>query len=276
MASIHVLIGCAFLALLLARMNTFGPGPLPMTTHVPPPTLVLLSTGTPGGSAPPLDTQFNRQETCATVSLLHICPLLSDSARDTTIMFASPSGLVPGALPFQYQPGLEYQSGFPEMATAACYSSEEPVNPALPRGSVCIIIGNNRTKKALVGQRAIVRRAVGLGGWHHCVLEADGSEVKLQVRLSEADRREHQRNWGLHAGGGQAVACAAESGARVSQLAIVALLTAAHPAALLLPCNAQRNALHVLEYGPVVAAAEAADPSGSSSDTEARGPQIGE
>lgn len=41
--------------------------------------------------------------------------------------------------------------------------------PCLPRRTVVLISGNNRTKKSLVGQQAIVKRAVGLGGWHHCV-----------------------------------------------------------------------------------------------------------
>lgn len=31
------------------------------------------------------------------------------------------------------------------------------------------IVGNARTKAGLIGQRAIVRRAVGLGGWHWLV-----------------------------------------------------------------------------------------------------------
>ncbi|WIA19726.1 hypothetical protein OEZ85_005652 [Tetradesmus obliquus] len=49
----------------------------------------------------------------------------------------------------------------------------------LPRQTKVIVIGNNRTKRALIGQTAVVKKAVGLGGWHFLVL-ANGEEVKLQ------------------------------------------------------------------------------------------------
>ncbi|KAF6260007.1 hypothetical protein COO60DRAFT_939211 [Scenedesmus sp. NREL 46B-D3] len=39
----------------------------------------------------------------------------------------------------------------------------------LPRHTKVIVTGNNRTKRALVGQTAVVKKAVGLGGWHFLV-----------------------------------------------------------------------------------------------------------
>ncbi len=41
------------------------------------------------------------------------------------------------------------------------------------------IVGNNRTKAAYIGLRAVVKRAQGLGGWHYILLPT-GEEIKLQ------------------------------------------------------------------------------------------------
>ena len=41
------------------------------------------------------------------------------------------------------------------------------------------VVGNNRTKAALVGLQGMVQKAVGLGGWHH-ILTEDGSSVRVQ------------------------------------------------------------------------------------------------
>ncbi|OWM85304.1 hypothetical protein CDL15_Pgr028091 [Punica granatum] len=49
----------------------------------------------------------------------------------------------------------------------------------LPRHTKVIITGNNRTKSVLVGLQGVVKKAVGLGGWHWLVLK-NGIEVKLQ------------------------------------------------------------------------------------------------
>ncbi|WCJ26325.1 hypothetical protein M5689_008151 [Euphorbia peplus] len=49
----------------------------------------------------------------------------------------------------------------------------------LPRHTKVIITGNNRTKSVLVGLHGVVKKAVGLGGWHWLVLK-NGVEVKLQ------------------------------------------------------------------------------------------------
>lgn len=49
----------------------------------------------------------------------------------------------------------------------------------LPRHTKVIVTGNNRTKSVLVGLHGVVKKAVGLGGWHWLVL-TNGLEVKLQ------------------------------------------------------------------------------------------------
>eukprot|EP01018_Ginkgo_biloba_P034353 Gb_06121 [translate_table: standard] len=49
----------------------------------------------------------------------------------------------------------------------------------LPRHTKVVVTGNNRTKSVLVGLHGVVKKAVGLGGWHWLVLK-NGVEVKLQ------------------------------------------------------------------------------------------------
>ncbi|PKA65537.1 hypothetical protein AXF42_Ash005871 [Apostasia shenzhenica] len=49
----------------------------------------------------------------------------------------------------------------------------------LPRHTKVIVTGNNRTKSVLVGLQGVVKKAVGLGGWH-CLVLKNGVEVKLQ------------------------------------------------------------------------------------------------
>ncbi|EPS69895.1 hypothetical protein M569_04870 [Genlisea aurea] len=57
-------------------------------------------------------------------------------------------------------------------------SSEEELT-VLPRHTKVVVTGNNRTKSVLVGLEGVVKKAVGLGGWHWLVL-TNGIEVKLQ------------------------------------------------------------------------------------------------
>eukprot|EP00891_Asterochloris_glomerata_P000555 jgi/Astpho2/555/Aster-08214 len=61
--------------------------------------------------------------------------------------------------------------------------SEDPVmsmpQPLLPKHTVVKVIGNARTKQSLVGLTGRVKKAVGLGGWHHVLLE-NGEECRLQ------------------------------------------------------------------------------------------------
>lgn len=40
----------------------------------------------------------------------------------------------------------------------------------LPRHTKVVVTGNNRTKSVLVGLQGVVKKAVGLGGWHWLVL----------------------------------------------------------------------------------------------------------
>jgi histone deacetylase complex subunit SAP30 len=39
----------------------------------------------------------------------------------------------------------------------------------LPRHTKVLVTGNNRTKSVLVGLQGVVKKAVGLGGWHWLV-----------------------------------------------------------------------------------------------------------
>ncbi|XP_010543086.1 PREDICTED: uncharacterized protein LOC104816111 [Tarenaya hassleriana] len=57
-------------------------------------------------------------------------------------------------------------------------SSDEELS-LLPRHTKVVVTGNNRTKSVLVGLQGVVKKAVGLGGWHWLVL-TNGIEVKLQ------------------------------------------------------------------------------------------------
>lgn len=47
-------------------------------------------------------------------------------------------------------------------------SGEEDLH-VLPRHTKVIVTGNNRTKSVLVGLQGVVKKAVGLGGWHWLV-----------------------------------------------------------------------------------------------------------
>lgn len=71
-------------------------------------------------------------------------------------------------------------AGFPPGVVSPCgeESGEEELT-VLPRHTKVMVTGNNRTKSVLVGLRGVVKKAVGLGGWHWLVL-TNGEEVKLQ------------------------------------------------------------------------------------------------
>ncbi|XP_028791621.1 uncharacterized protein LOC114747453 isoform X1 [Neltuma alba] len=60
-----------------------------------------------------------------------------------------------------------------------CGDSSEEELSVLPRHTKVVVTGNNRTKSVLVGLQGVVKKAVGLGGWHWLVL-TNGIEVKLQ------------------------------------------------------------------------------------------------
>uniref|UniRef100_A0A0E0DAR3 Uncharacterized protein n=2 Tax=Oryza TaxID=4527 RepID=A0A0E0DAR3_9ORYZ len=46
------------------------------------------------------------------------------------------------------------------------YESGDEELSVLPRHTKVIVTGNNRTKSVLVGLQGVVKKAVGLGGWH--------------------------------------------------------------------------------------------------------------
>ncbi|XP_042443388.1 uncharacterized protein LOC122028581 isoform X6 [Zingiber officinale] len=81
-----------------------------------------------------------------------------------------------GAFPPSFQMEAEFCAGH-----TPCSSQEESGEElsVLPRHTKVIITGNNRTKSVLVGLQGVVKKAVGLGGWHWLVLK-NGVEVKLQ------------------------------------------------------------------------------------------------
>lgn len=68
--------------------------------------------------------------------------------------------------------------GFSQLQQSCGDSSEEELS-VLPRHTKVVVTGNNRTKSVLVGLQGVVKKAVGLGGWHWLVL-TNGIEVKLQ------------------------------------------------------------------------------------------------
>ncbi|KAL8141177.1 hypothetical protein V2J09_007198 [Rumex salicifolius] len=61
----------------------------------------------------------------------------------------------------------------------SCGESSEEELSVLPRHTKVVVTGNNRTKSVLVGLHGVVKKAVGLGGWHWLIL-TNGIEVKLQ------------------------------------------------------------------------------------------------
>ncbi|KAL0699702.1 hypothetical protein Bca4012_055824 [Brassica carinata] len=70
-------------------------------------------------------------------------------------------------------------SGLPQIQSFCGESSSEEELSVLPPHTKVVVTGNNRTKSVLVGLQGVVKKAVGLGGWHWLVL-TNGIEVKLQ------------------------------------------------------------------------------------------------
>ncbi|XP_017246908.1 uncharacterized protein LOC108218471 isoform X1 [Daucus carota subsp. sativus] len=71
------------------------------------------------------------------------------------------------------------ESSFGYSQLQSCGDSSEEELSVLPRHTKVVVTGNNRTKSVLVGLHGVVKKAVGLGGWHWLVL-TNGIEVKLQ------------------------------------------------------------------------------------------------
>lgn len=78
---------------------------------------------------------------------------------------------------------LEEGEVYPSCKNLSLYNREEESGDeelaVLPRHTKVMVTGNNRTKSVLVGLQGVVKKAVGLGGWHWLVLK-NGIEVKLQ------------------------------------------------------------------------------------------------
>lgn len=58
--------------------------------------------------------------------------------------------------------------GFSQLQS--CGESSEEELSVLPRHTKVVVTGNNRTKSVLVGLQGVVKKAVGLGGWHWLVI----------------------------------------------------------------------------------------------------------
>lgn len=58
--------------------------------------------------------------------------------------------------------------GFSQLQS--CGDSSEEELSVLPRHTKVVVTGNNRTKSVLVGLQGVVKKAVGLGGWHWLVI----------------------------------------------------------------------------------------------------------
>ena len=71
--------------------------------------------------------------------------------------------LVPPILPMETN--LPSSSG----SDNASQDEEDDAQALLPRHTKVRVTGNNRTKQSLVGLTGVVKKAVGLGGWHWLV-----------------------------------------------------------------------------------------------------------
>lgn len=72
------------------------------------------------------------------------------------------------AEPYANNGGGEFSSSFQLRNGVGGYCSEEEL-AVLPRHTKVVVTGNNRTKSVLVGLQGVVKKAVGLGGWHWLV-----------------------------------------------------------------------------------------------------------
>lgn len=69
------------------------------------------------------------------------------------------------------QPILSLNGNLPTSSGSdiASQDEEDDGQALLPRHTKVTVIGNNRTKQSLVGLTGVVKKAVGLGGWHWLV-----------------------------------------------------------------------------------------------------------
>ena len=65
----------------------------------------------------------------------------------------------------------------------ASQDEEDDGQALLPRHTKVRVTGNNRTKQSLVGLTGVVKKAVGLGGWHWLVCITTHRLYQLQLLL---------------------------------------------------------------------------------------------
>jgi len=75
-----------------------------------------------------------------------------------------------------YAPGCDIDSGEEGLAV-------------LPRHTKVLVTGNNRTKSVLVGLHGVVKKAVGLGGWHWLVTLLNAKAFVYCRRKTNGDCR---------------------------------------------------------------------------------------
>lgn len=106
--------------------------------------------------------------------LVHVSESVSGVAESGAMLALGQSAMLPSSASIdQTYPCIapEPPQAMADLSVESC--SVEFTHPqqhsaaVLPRNTVVLISGNNRTKKSLVGHRAVVKRCVGLGGWHH-------------------------------------------------------------------------------------------------------------
>lgn len=69
--------------------------------------------------------------------------------------------------------------GFSQLQS--CGDSSEEELSVLPRHTKVVVTGNNRTKSVLVGLQGVVKKAVGLGGWHWLVILLNFFSVLVEM-----------------------------------------------------------------------------------------------
>jgi hypothetical protein len=60
-------------------------------------------------------------------------------------------------------------AALPITPDASSQDTQDGCCAILPKRTRVMVTGNNRTHRKLIGREAIVKKAVGLGGWHHIV-----------------------------------------------------------------------------------------------------------
>ena len=78
--------------------------------------------------------------------------------------------LAPGAWgPCKPLDPTDYAAPVPLQGSPSSNSTQDNCLSTLPRQTLVRIVGNQRTKRSLLGLECVVKRATGLGGWHWLV-----------------------------------------------------------------------------------------------------------